>query len=183
MTKRLLTGASVLALALAWTVAPASAIQHTVKDDAERAKDKVENKMERAADKTEDKAERAKDKAGNAVDKTKAKAADVKDTLKNKLSGADGNDDVRQAQQALQDQGVNPGPIDGLMGPQTRAALREYQKKENLKVTGRLDSATKDRLLAGKTATSSPSASPSTTSAPPTTGAGAADTTKQRQTR
>ena len=186
MTERLLTGACAFALALAWTVVPASATTHTVKDDAERAKDKAENKIERAADKTENKAERAadkaenkmeraKDKTSNAVDRTKAKAAEVKDTVKNKLSGRDGNDDVRQAQQALQDKGISPGPVDGLMGPQTRAALRQYQQKENLKVTGRLDSDTKDRLLAGKTTSAAPSASPSTTSSTSSTTAAPTD--------
>jgi hypothetical protein len=33
---------------------------------------------------------------------------------------------VREVQQALVDAGYDPGPIDGIMGPRTKAALRKY---------------------------------------------------------
>ena len=33
---------------------------------------------------------------------------------------------VREVQQALLDAGYDPGPIDGVMGPRTKAALRKY---------------------------------------------------------
>ena len=33
---------------------------------------------------------------------------------------------VREVQQALAAAGYNPGPIDGVMGPRTKAALRKY---------------------------------------------------------
>jgi hypothetical protein len=33
---------------------------------------------------------------------------------------------VRELQEALQQSGYNPGPIDGIMGPRTKAALRQY---------------------------------------------------------
>jgi Putative peptidoglycan binding domain len=33
---------------------------------------------------------------------------------------------VRELQQALQQSGHDPGPIDGIMGPRTKAALRKY---------------------------------------------------------
>ena len=33
---------------------------------------------------------------------------------------------VREVQQALLDAGFDPGPIDGVMGPRTKAALRKY---------------------------------------------------------
>lgn len=45
---------------------------------------------------------------------------------------------VREVQRALKDNGCNPGPIDGIDGPRTHAAIREYQKKENLNENGRL---------------------------------------------
>jgi peptidoglycan hydrolase-like protein with peptidoglycan-binding domain len=48
-------------------------------------------------------------------------------------------EEVREVQQGLLDIGYWPGPIDGIMGPRTRAALRRYQQDENLPVTGRLD--------------------------------------------
>ncbi|WP_305909398.1 peptidoglycan-binding domain-containing protein [Methylomarinum sp. Ch1-1] len=39
---------------------------------------------------------------------------------------------VRKIQQALSDAGVNPGPIDGMMGPQTMAAVKNFQKQKGL---------------------------------------------------
>ena len=33
---------------------------------------------------------------------------------------------VREVQEALQKSGYDPGPIDGIMGPRTKAALRKY---------------------------------------------------------
>jgi len=35
--------------------------------------------------------------------------------------------EVKLAQEALQKRGYNPGPIDGLFGPQTRHAVLRYQ--------------------------------------------------------
>jgi hypothetical protein len=54
--------------------------------------------------------------------------------------------DVRQAQEALKNQGHDPGPIDGVVGSQTRHALREFQSKNGLKQTGMLDAETKQKL-------------------------------------
>ncbi|MGH7798699.1 MAG: peptidoglycan-binding domain-containing protein [Candidatus Binatia bacterium] len=54
--------------------------------------------------------------------------------------------DVRQAQEALKNQGQNPGPIDGIMGPQTRQALRGFQKANGLTQTGTLDAETRQKL-------------------------------------
>ena len=184
-TRKMLTAACALALGVAWTMAPAVAADDTAKDKMERAKDKTENKAEDVKDKTKDKMDTAKDKMGNAVDKTKdkaveikdktkEKAVEVKDKIREKVSGrkngttvAKGSDDVRQAQQSLTEKGFNPGPVDGIMGPHTKAALSDYQKKENLKVTGRLDHETKSRLVnasvSKKADTTAPAASPSTT--------------------
>jgi hypothetical protein len=53
---------------------------------------------------------------------------------------------VRQAQRALRDLGYSPGPIDGIVGPQTHAALAKYQDSEKLPVTGVLDLETMARL-------------------------------------
>ena len=95
-----------------------------------------------AKDKVKDKMDTAKDKVGSAVDKTKEKAAEVKDKVKEKMTGKRGSDNVRTAQQSLQDKGFNPGPIDGKMGPKTRDALKTYQSAHSLKPTGRPDAAT-----------------------------------------
>jgi len=81
----------------------------------------------------------------------------TKDTMKDKMATmTDGSDKVTgsqthvaAAQQALQKEGFNPGPIDGYMGPRTAAAAREFQQKEQLKVTGQLDPETLGRLNVG----------------------------------
>jgi len=57
-----------------------------------------------------------------------------------------GGADVERAQQALKQMGHDPGPIDGVMGAQTAAALRAYQKAQGLRVTGQLDAATTAKL-------------------------------------
>lgn len=55
--------------------------------------------------------------------------------------------DVRQVQERLKDAGFNPGPVDGQFGPQTREALKEYQKAHGLPQTGQLDEPTRDLLM------------------------------------
>lgn len=55
--------------------------------------------------------------------------------------------DVLEAQLALARQGISSGSLDGLIGPQTRAAIRAFQQKEDLSTTGELDPATKELLL------------------------------------
>jgi sporulation protein YlmC with PRC-barrel domain len=47
--------------------------------------------------------------------------------------------DVLAAQQRLKDRGYYAGPADGVMGPNTEAALRAFQRDRSLTVTGRLD--------------------------------------------
>lgn len=46
---------------------------------------------------------------------------------------------VREAQRVLTDRGYYSGPIDGVMGPSTRAALLAFQRAENLDPTGGLN--------------------------------------------
>jgi len=45
---------------------------------------------------------------------------------------------VKQIQMALQNAGYNPGLIDGRMGKQTRAAIRQFQAAHNLAVDGKV---------------------------------------------
>ena len=45
---------------------------------------------------------------------------------------------VRQVQERLQAAGFTPGASDGRLGPHTRAALRQYQQRHGLPVTGAL---------------------------------------------
>lgn len=56
-----------------------------------------------------------------------------------------------EAQLALARHGISSGSLDGLIGSQTRSALRAFQQKEHLPVTGELDPATRERLLLAAT--------------------------------
>jgi peptidoglycan hydrolase-like protein with peptidoglycan-binding domain len=49
---------------------------------------------------------------------------------------------VRQVQQKLNDMGYRAGSVDGVFGPQTESALREFQKARYLDATGHIDSKT-----------------------------------------
>lgn len=53
---------------------------------------------------------------------------------------------VANVQSALQDQGFYQGDIDGILGPQTRAALAEYQSAQGLEPTGAVDEPTLETL-------------------------------------
>jgi len=55
-------------------------------------------------------------------------------------------DEARQVQEHLRRAGLNPGATDGVPGPQTITALRQYQKAHGLPVTGLLDDATRNAL-------------------------------------
>ncbi|MDP7011677.1 MAG: peptidoglycan-binding protein [Verrucomicrobiota bacterium] len=52
-----------------------------------------------------------------------------------------------EVQVALDRLGFSPGSIDGLTGPQTKAALEAYQHCNGLPVTGIVDQATRNKLL------------------------------------
>jgi peptidoglycan hydrolase-like protein with peptidoglycan-binding domain len=60
-----------------------------------------------------------------------------------------GKEDIAKVQQSLTDKGFHPGNVDGVLGPRTRDGIREYQKAENLPVTGRLDAETAGKLGVG----------------------------------
>ena len=53
---------------------------------------------------------------------------------------------VLKAQKKLKAKGHYTGPVDGMAGSQTAAALRSYQSDKGLPVTGQLDSATSKKL-------------------------------------
>jgi peptidoglycan hydrolase-like protein with peptidoglycan-binding domain len=54
--------------------------------------------------------------------------------------------DIKKVQETLRDKGYYSGKVDGILGPQTRAGIREYQKSEKLPVTGHLDAETSGKL-------------------------------------
>jgi peptidoglycan hydrolase-like protein with peptidoglycan-binding domain len=170
-----------LAVAAMWTIAPAYAQTTTTEkmeqkaeraaDKAERAADKAEKSADKAADKVEDKAhdakETIKDKAVRAKETIKDKTVRAKDKMRDKMHRADDRmamTDTRAAQDALKTQGFDPGPVDGRMGPRTRAAISDYQRKNDLPVTGTLDAPTMSKLNVRTSERSAdvPAASPTT---------------------
>ena len=48
-------------------------------------------------------------------------------------------EDVRVVQRGLRDKGMDPGPIDGVVGPRTREAVRAFQTRYGMKPSGALD--------------------------------------------
>jgi peptidoglycan hydrolase-like protein with peptidoglycan-binding domain len=110
-------------------------------------------------DKSMDKSTTGTDKAGmEKMDKAAGKAAK-----------AGNRDHVKAVQQALKDKGHDPGPVDGVMGAKTKAALREFQKAQGMKESGSLDNETMTKLgvemKTGSAGMSSPAASPATDNA------------------
>ena len=55
--------------------------------------------------------------------------------------------DVFETQLALARRAISPGSLDGMIGPQTRAALRAFQEQAGLRATGEVTEETKARLL------------------------------------
>ena len=58
-------------------------------------------------------------------------------------------DTIRQVQQTLQQQKMYRGQVDGVWGPRTQAAVRQYQQKNNLGSSGQLDQQTLASLNVG----------------------------------
>jgi peptidoglycan hydrolase-like protein with peptidoglycan-binding domain len=79
-------------------------------------------------------------------------------------------DEIKKAEEALKAQGLNPGPVDGKMDNQTEQALREFQKKNKLAVTGSLDQQTADKLGVKLGAAKGPSSQQPGSSTPQSTG-------------
>ena len=56
-------------------------------------------------------------------------------------------DDIRWAQVELRTRGLYSGSLDGVIGPQTKRAVAEFQKTNALKRTATLDQQTADALI------------------------------------
>jgi len=57
-----------------------------------------------------------------------------------------GNDEVREIQAKLEALGHDPGPVDGIFGPQTVAAVKRYELAVGREPTGAIDLRLLDRL-------------------------------------
>ncbi len=68
---------------------------------------------------------------------------------------------TRTVQEALVEKGFDPGPVDGIWGSKTKAAVMKFQESAGLTANGEVDDATKSGLL------SSMSAAPSAVSPAP----------------
>jgi len=62
------------------------------------------------------------------------------------LGNLDPVEELSGVQARMKNLGFDPGPIDGKMGPRTRAALRDFQEFYELKETGQVDEETKKRM-------------------------------------
>jgi peptidoglycan hydrolase-like protein with peptidoglycan-binding domain len=56
------------------------------------------------------------------------------------------SEDIRRAQEALKGKGFDPGAISGRIRARTEEALRQFQKANDLPITGVLDQKTADKL-------------------------------------
>jgi len=68
----------------------------------------------------------------------------LKFTDYNDLKGAEL---IRMVQLTLKDSGFDPGPIDGILGPKTRDAVKRFQIKNDLEPTGEIDEETINQLF------------------------------------
>jgi len=68
------------------------------------------------------------------------KQEEVEDQIIGRVSGY--NEHVKEIQESLKEAGFDPGSVDGVLGEKTRMAIKGFQKKEGLKSTGKIDSAT-----------------------------------------
>jgi peptidoglycan hydrolase-like protein with peptidoglycan-binding domain len=57
--------------------------------------------------------------------------------------------DIQVAQTHLREFGFDPGPVDGIYTAETQAAVRAFQSRYGLPVTGLLDRRTRRELLPG----------------------------------
>ena len=144
--------------------APAKSNPDTTKSDAPKADTSKSTAPQ--ADMTKGTAPQA-DSSSKSPATTGATAAETKSdaTMKSQQPKASvqSGEQVKAVQQALKDKGFDPGEVDGAMGPQTQAALRDYQTKEGLKATGTADAETMAKLTA---AVSMPAASPKDATSP-----------------
>jgi peptidoglycan hydrolase-like protein with peptidoglycan-binding domain len=53
-----------------------------------------------------------------------------------------GREIIRKVQATLEAKGFDPGPIDGIAGPRTKTAIRNFQERYGMKASGEIDNQT-----------------------------------------
>jgi peptidoglycan hydrolase-like protein with peptidoglycan-binding domain len=140
---------SVLALSVAWMFITSSSLAQSTSPSPAESPTRTDGSTGVAPASSTPGTESSKPESSRAPAKRKGSAR-----------AAASREQVRAVQQALKDKGHDPGEIDGAMGPKTRAALRDFQKKEGLKVTGRIDSTTMAKLGIGGATTAGSASRP-----------------------
>ena len=141
-------------------IAPAQSTQNQTQDQTKKQTEKKGNRKTETEKTTEKRTETQQKTQTDQNAQTEKKAPSEKKTgttgktgaKKAKKTGALSQDKVRQVQMALKNDGFDPGPIDGIMGPMTMTALRNYQSHNKLQVTGTLTAETENMLLQGASA-------------------------------
>jgi peptidoglycan hydrolase-like protein with peptidoglycan-binding domain len=86
--------------------------------------------------------------ADDAVPSTEGNMPSQPETSRHWINAANlSKDDVRWAQVELRDLGLYNDSLDGVVGPETKRALAEFQKTNGLKQTATLDQQTADALI------------------------------------
>ena len=127
--------------------APAQSNQDHTQDQSKKQAKKGTAKKETG--KTTEKNTQTEENKAGTTEKTETGKTGAK---KGKKTSSLSKDKVRDAQMALMSEGFDPGPIDGVVGPMTMTALRNYQSHNQLEVTGTLTPETENALLHGATA-------------------------------
>jgi peptidoglycan hydrolase-like protein with peptidoglycan-binding domain len=83
------------------------------------------------------------------------------------LARGDRSQDVRSLQEMLRKNGINPGPVDGIFGPRTERAVREFQARNGLQTDGIVGEKTSAALRASN-GTGAPPAGPTSPTRPST---------------
>ena len=82
-----------------------------------------------------------------AISEYESKDSSTSSSSQNQASAGElGTAEIREAQERLILAGLDPGHIDGVLGPKTQAALREYQAAHGLQRTGTLDEKTRNAM-------------------------------------
>lgn len=84
--------------------------------------------------------------AGAGIAFTEIHAAGIAGPNGSQIASPPQSDSIRDAQQALKDEGLYKGPINGELGPETKQAIARFQKTNGLKQTAALDTETRDQL-------------------------------------